>query len=61
MKVIKYIKSRLSMTLANKVGFMDIVSGDIVRYYIDCYGIEYMAISKFGYRVRVTPQTNKEK
>ena len=42
------------MKPSNRVGFVDIVNGEYVRFWIDCYGNEYMAVNKYGFRVLTT-------
>ena len=32
--------------------FRDVVTGDSVRDWIDCYEVEWMAVNKWGFRVR---------
>lgn len=52
-KIKKYIKSKLSMKkIENKKPFYDVISGKDVFYYKDCYGVEWMAHSKYGFRVK---------
>jgi len=42
------------MTKLDKVGFMDIVTGYMVNYYVDKIGREWMANNKWGwFRVKV--------
>lgn len=41
------------MKPSNMFGFVDVVSGEYVRYWIDCYGVEWMAVKKFGFRVKI--------
>ena len=52
--MIKWLKSRLSMKVTKRVGFLDIVSGNYVRYWVDCYGVEFMSVYKFSHRVNVS-------
>jgi hypothetical protein len=33
--------------------FRDVVTGEIVRYWIDCYGTRWLAVSKYGFRVNL--------
>lgn len=33
--------------------FYDTVAGEVVNHWEDCYGDEYMAVSKFGLRVKI--------
>jgi hypothetical protein len=47
----KWILSRLTMARTNEEGFIDIVAGDYVKYWIDCFGCKYLAVYKFGNRV----------
>ena len=49
MNIIRNIKSRLSMKLADRVGFKDIIEGQDIRYYTDCYGVEYMVAYPFSF------------
>ena len=49
-KMIKWFKSRWSMKQLDR-SFYDSVGGDVVHYWIDCYGVEWMAVSKWGFRV----------
>ena len=44
--------SRITMKRTKKSGFTDIVSGDYVSFWIDCYGVEWMAVSRFGFRTK---------
>ncbi len=32
--------------------FTDVVAGDLVRCWEDCYGDRWMAVSKWGFRVK---------
>ena len=32
--------------------FTDMVSWDIVGFWVDCYGDEWMAVNKWGFRVK---------
>jgi hypothetical protein len=32
--------------------FTDMVSWDIVHYWVDCYGDKWMAVNKWGFRVK---------
>ena len=41
--------------------FTDVVSGDIVSVYEDCYGTAYMASSKYGPRVRMKDRGLEER
>lgn len=45
------IISRFTMTKITPL-FIDVVNGKDVNLYIDKYGIEWMAQSKFGYRTQ---------
>jgi hypothetical protein len=49
--MIKKIKSRFTMKPTGE-SFTDIVTWDIVQYWIDCYGDKWMAVSKWGFRVK---------
>jgi hypothetical protein len=42
MKVVKGIRSRFTMRITNRVGFVDVVSGGFIHYYKDYYGDEFM-------------------
>jgi hypothetical protein len=50
--MIKNIISRLTMVKSNKKGFYDI-DGDKVHYWTDYYFEEYMAISRWGNRIKL--------
>jgi hypothetical protein len=41
------------MKKTNRMGFIDRVTGDHIRYWKDKYGQEFMAVNKFGFRVKV--------
>ena len=41
------------MKPSNKVGIVDIVNGEYVRFWIDIYGVEWMAVNKFGFRTKI--------
>lgn len=43
--------SRITMRKVTSL-FMDVVNGQVVNLYVDKYGIEWMAQSKFGFRCR---------
>lgn len=43
--------SRITMRKVTSL-FMDVVNGQVVNLYVDKYGIEWMAQSKFGSRCR---------
>lgn len=43
--------SRITMRKVTSL-FMDVVNGKVVNLYVDKYGIEWMAQSKFGFRCR---------
>ena len=49
-KMIKWFKSRWSMKPTGK-SFYDSIGGDEVRYWVDCYGTEWMGVSRWGFRV----------
>ena len=51
-EMIKKIKSRLTMKSTGK-SFIDVVTGDLIQYWIDCYGNEWLSISKWGFRVKI--------
>lgn len=51
MNIIKNLKSRMSMRPTGQ-SFMDVVTWDLVQYWEDCYGDEWMAVSKWGFRVK---------
>lgn len=38
--------------------FTDIVNWDIVRFWVDCYGDEWMAVNKWGFRVKCDKNEN---
>lgn len=48
------IKSRLTMKNTGRCLFVDKINRKEVWLFIDCYGVEYMAQSKFGFRVKRT-------
>lgn len=56
--MIRNIKSRWTMKKIPK-SFTDKVTGETVQYWIDCYGDEWMAVNKWGFRVK--GRTEKEK
>jgi|LakMenEpi03Aug12_release.lakeMendotaPanAssembly.Ray.scaffolds.fasta_scaffold378611_3 hypothetical protein len=45
--------SRITMVEDGNAPFQDIVSGDMIRYWVDIFGVQYMANNRFGFRVRV--------
>ena len=49
--MIKSLKSRWSMKPTGEY-FIDVVGGDIVRFWMDVYGDEWMAVNKWGFRVK---------
>jgi hypothetical protein len=49
--MIKWLKSRWSMKPTGET-FTDMVSWDIVKYWEDCYGDRWMAVNKWGFRVK---------
>ena len=49
----KWIMSRLTMKPSDKVGFTDKVDGSYVRYWMDKYSQEFLAVNKFGFRVKL--------
>ena len=51
-KMIKWFKSRWSMEKLDK-SFYDSIGGDVVHYWVDSYGVEWMAVSKWGFRVEI--------
>ena len=51
--MIRSIISRLSMKPNGRPGFVDRVSGNYVTCWIDKYGREFMAVKKWGYRVKL--------
>ena len=59
--MIRWVKSKLSMKLVLYDYFTDVVSGDIVSVYEDCYGTAYMASSKYGPRVRMKDRGLEER
>lgn len=32
--------------------FMDVVTSELVQYWVDCYGDRWMAVNKWGFRVK---------
>jgi hypothetical protein len=48
--MIKWFKSRWTMEQLDK-RFYDSVSGDVIHYWVDCYGVEWMASYRWGFRV----------
>ena len=40
--------------------FRDVVTGDSVRFWMDCYGDEWMAVNKWGFRVKCTKYNEKD-
>ena len=53
----KKLRSRFTMQ-RTKRGFTDIVSGNYVFYWVDCYGDCWMAESRWGHRVLRTDTEN---
>jgi hypothetical protein len=49
--MIKWFKSRWSMKPTGK-SFYDSIGGDEVRYWVDCYDVEWMGVSRWGFRVK---------
>jgi hypothetical protein len=49
--MIKWLKSRWSMKPTG-ASFMDDVTWDLVQYWVDCYGDKWMAVNKWGFRVK---------
>jgi len=49
MRCFNWLVSRLSMKYVCDL-FVDKVSGRVVKLYKDCYGDEYMANAKYGWR-----------
>ena len=50
--MIKALKSRLTMKPTG-ASFMDVVTWDLVQYWEDCYGDKWMAVSKWGTRIKI--------
>lgn len=50
--MIKKLKSRFTMKPTG-AAFTDLVTWDVVHYWEDCYGEVWMAVSKWGFRVKV--------
>ena len=50
--MIKYLKSVFSMKKTGR-SFYDSVGGNVVNYWKDCFGDEYMAVNRFGMRVKL--------
>lgn len=50
----KLIKSTISRATMKKTGsaFIDVVTGDVVHYWIDKYGQAWMAVNRWGFRVK---------
>jgi len=54
MKLFKWCKSWVTMKRDPTPNFRDIVSGDMVYNYTDCYGDKYLAnYVRWGFRVKV--------
>lgn len=51
MKIINYIRSRFTMKFQQSL-FTDMVDGRTVCLFTDCFEIEYMATTKFGFRTK---------
>jgi hypothetical protein len=49
--MIKVLKSRSTMQQTGEY-FVDVVTGRIVFYWIDCYGDRWMVERKWGFRVK---------
>ena len=49
--MIKVLKSRRTMKQTGEY-FIDVVTGGIVFYWVDCYGERWMAERKWGFRVK---------
>lgn len=54
-RAIYYIMSRITMYPAKRPGFCDVVTGEYVRFWQDCYGNKYLAVRKFGIRMKLEP------
>jgi hypothetical protein len=50
--MIKKLKSRFTMNPTGE-SFTDIVTWDTVKYWVDCYNQKWMAVSKWGFRVKI--------
>lgn len=46
----RWVISRFTMKKTGSA-FVDVVTGDIVHYWKDCYGQAWLAVSKWGFRV----------
>ena len=52
-KIIRALKSKLTMQNTGECLFVDKVNGKGVYVYKDSFGEKYMAQSKFGFRVKM--------
>lgn len=59
-RFIRYIRSRMTMTLVSYGYFEDAVEKVPVNLYVDCYGDYYMASSRFSFRVKSTRSLRKK-
>lgn len=51
--MIKNLISRWTMVKITRAPFYDIVSGDMIYYWQDCYFEQYMAASKWSNRIKL--------
>ena len=57
MKVINYLRSKLTMKFQHTL-FIDVVEGGMVCLYKDCFGKLWMAQSSLGFRVEYGKNNN---
>ncbi len=50
--MLKVLKSRMTMQPTGQ-SFIDVVDGGLVQYWEDCYGDKWMAVSKWGTRIKI--------
>lgn len=51
--MIKSIISRFTMVKITRAPFYDAIAGENIYYWQDCYFEQYMAASKWSYRVKL--------
>jgi len=51
--MIREFISRWTMVKTPRVGFYDRVAGKMVYYWQDCYFEQYMASSRWGFRIKL--------
>lgn len=51
--MIKNLISRWTMVQLTRAGFYDGIAGKMVYYWQDCYFEQYMASSRWGFRIKL--------